>query len=57
MARFKIDFGMLFLLLSIGFLGMGLLNSLMEGEYFYTFICGISLLAWYIALITSNEEI
>lgn len=50
------NFDMLFLLFSISLLGMGILSSISQGLYFYTLICVLNLVAWYLALITDKER-
>ena len=45
------NIGIIYLIFAISLLGMGLLASLRDGNYFYSGICLINIGAWIVALL------
>ncbi|MCD4760065.1 hypothetical protein K8R33_04200 [archaeon] len=51
----KIDYPVYYLFMTIGLLGMGLITSIIDSEWFYTVICYLSLTGWYVAINIGDE--
>jgi len=51
-----INIGVGYLIFSVSVLGMGLFSSIQDHLYFYSAICLMNLIAWYIALIYQDDE-
>ncbi|MCD4735605.1 MAG: hypothetical protein K8R53_06145 [Bacteroidales bacterium] len=47
----------LFIMFSISFLGMGIIDSIKKGMYFYTAVCVVNIIAWWMALLVEEVEI
>lgn len=50
-----IDIGVLYLVFSISMLGMGVFSSLRDGDFFYTAVCLINIIAWWQAIIMEEK--